>query len=584
MAELPGGQDDVEPEGGKNSRNNHVARGTDTAPRGDVARYNANLRAIRLSRQIADEERQATPKEMAVLRQYSGWGGLGGVFNDPAKRRELAGLIGEQAMHDAQMSANSAYFTPAAIIDRMWDIARKLGFRGGRVLEGSAGIGNILGLMPEDLSGNSDIEAVEIDPTTGTMLAQLYPDAKVNIAGFERTRIENGSVDLAITNVPFVSGLKVFDDTGDKDLSKRFGDIHDFCIAKNIRKLRPGGIGIFITTSGTLDKSRGLRQWATSEADTDFIGAFRLNNRTFGGTSVTSDIVVVRRRIGGERSPQAIDVADTATERTAQRRFQDEDGKWQVKTVGLAYNAYFQQHPEHMAGEMGFGFEHGDTFRPESKGLYPKEGKDQRELLDRWAAAFHEETRAERTEREKQQAEAKATAEAEGRMFVGEDGRICISRRGKAVPAELREGKVKGHTKEECLEAYRRIGEARDRLLAYQRDNATDGKLPALLAELGKAYDSFVADYGRLHSNTAISFLKADADFAATAALEDYKEMLSIINSCCRVMSLSRCSTCSINSIFLRKIFIIDSLSFNKSWSTLVSIVVYFEPRLCLRL
>jgi adenine-specific DNA methylase len=131
----------------------------------------------------------------------------------------------------------------------------------------------------------------------------------VDIQGFEATKIDNGSVDLAITNVPFVTGLRVNDTTGDKDLSKKFHDIHDFCIAKNVRKLREGGLAIFITSSGTMDNSQKLREWIVGEGGADVVGAFRLNNETFGGTGATSDIIVVRKRVNGQKSANAIDDA-----------------------------------------------------------------------------------------------------------------------------------------------------------------------------------------------------------------------------------------------------------------------------------
>ena len=242
-----------------------------------------------------------------MLRQFSGWGGLGTFFNNERTRGELVELLGDDGYQQAAMSINSAYYTPASVIDTMWDVVKNLGFKGGNILEGSAGIGNILGLMPMDISDRSNIEAVEIDGVSGMILKLLYPDAKVNIQGFENTQVRNGSVELAITNVPFVTGLHVHDTTGDRDLSRRFGNIHDFCIAKNVRKLREGGIGVFISSSGTLDKSKALRDWVVNEGNADFIGAFRLNNKTFGGTTATSDIIVVRKRINGNKSAGAID-------------------------------------------------------------------------------------------------------------------------------------------------------------------------------------------------------------------------------------------------------------------------------------
>lgn len=313
----------------------------------------------------------ATPEDMGKLRAFSGWGGLGKAFSNWEYARRLRQLIGEQAFgEDAQMSRNSAYFTPGYVVDAMWDVARALGFRGGKVLEGSAGIGNIIGLMPPEMSDRSAIQAVEKDSTTGTMLRLLYPDASVDVQGFEETKIQNGSIDLAITNVPFIPGLHVKDITGDKDLSDRFKDIHNFCIAKNVRKLRDGGIGIFITTKGTLDSTRRLYNWLTNEGNSDIVGLFRLHNETFGGTDATSDIIVVRKRENGQKSPYAIDASTTTGVRTAEYN----DGK-KTAVRSMSYNRYFVEHPEHMAGEMKFGFETGNTYRPTSIALHPAKGR-----------------------------------------------------------------------------------------------------------------------------------------------------------------------------------------------------------------
>lgn len=218
-----------------------------------------------MAQQLIESGELATPKQMAVLRKFSGWGGLGKVFSDNTYSTRLQQLMGTEAYQEAVMSANSAYYTPAYVVDTLWDIVTQMGFKGGYILEGSAGIGNILGQMPTNISEHSDIHAIEIDGTSGGILSLLYPDAKVEIQGFEQTRIPNGSVDLAITNVPFVTGLRVNDTTGDKDLSKKFHNIHDFCIAKNVRKLREGGLGIFITSNGTLDNSKKLRDWIVGE-------------------------------------------------------------------------------------------------------------------------------------------------------------------------------------------------------------------------------------------------------------------------------------------------------------------------------
>ena len=523
----------------KNTNNNHAERGKDYAPKGVDARIEANIKAIELMQQLMLEGKQATPAQMKVLRQYSGWGGLGKAFNEnpsgpysynPTPKR-LKELLGDDAYEQANMSRNSAYYTPALVIDTMWDIARAMGFKGGTVLEGSAGIGNIIGAMPTDMSKRSDIHAVEIDETTGNILSLLYPDAKVEVQGFEATKVANGSVDLAITNVPFVTGLRVLDTTGDKDLSKKFHDIHDFCIAKNVRKLREGGIGIFITSNGTLDNSQKLRNWLVSEGGSDVVGAFRLHNETFGGTGATSDIIVVRKRVNGQKSAHAIDVSTVTAERTA--TFTDESQRGKERTVSMDYNKYFIEHPECMAGEMHFAFEKGDTYRATSKALYPAKGKNQGEMLAEWLKGFEdmkEETQRGRTANSSTEKHQDTVYESlgsdvkEGSLILDKDGKLCVAQYGKAVPLSVNANKVKGHTKAECFQSYQAIKSALADVLAYQTENEGDEGLKPLLDKLNKAYDDFVKTYGHLHKNTSISFLKNDVDFPNILALEKHSE------------------------------------------------------------
>lgn len=509
----------------KNTRNNHSDRGTNYAPTSVDARIEANIKAIELAQQLIESGELATPKQMAVLRKFSGWGGLGKVFSDNTYSTRLQQLMGTEAYQEAVMSANSAYYTPAYVVDTLWDIVTQMGFKGGYILEGSAGIGNILGQMPTNISEHSDIHAIEIDGTSGGILSLLYPDAKVEIQGFEQTRIPNGSVDLAITNVPFVTGLRVNDTTGDKDLSKKFHNIHDFCIAKNVRKLREGGLGIFITSNGTLDNSKKLRDWIVGEGGADFVGAFRMHNKTFGGTGVTSDIVVIRKRVNGQKSVHAIDVSDVSGERMAEydtgetRKVKGKEIPV-IKQLSMGYNRYFIEHPENMAGEMHFAFEKGDTFRPTSKGLYPKQNKKQEEMLAEFVRSFRAE---EFGERNTELATDVMPGKKLGEVFV-KDGKLYINSTASAQPLEVNANKVKGHTKVECFEAYTAIKEALAEVLSYQTANESDEGLKPLLDKLNKVYDDFVGTYGHFNKNTAIAFLRNDVDYANVYALEKFEE------------------------------------------------------------
>ena len=543
--ETPDEETEEEPEAAPehplNRRNNHAERGVDYAPKGVDDRIEANIKAIELSQQITEEGRAATPDEMKVLRKYSGWGGLGKAFKEKQHpwetdgiAEQLKSLLGDEGYEQAVMSRNSAYFTPANVIDTMWDIARALGFKGGNVLEGSAGIGNIIGLMPQDMSDRSHIQAVEIDSTSGNILSLLYPDAKTDIQGFEKTKIRNGSVDLAITNVPFVTGLHVNDTTGDGDLSRKFGDIHDFCIAKNVRKLKPGGLGIFITSNGTMDKSQKLRDWLVSDGDADVIGAFRLNNETFGGTSVTSDIIVIRKRVNGVKSPMAIDVSKVGVERIGKFQPSRYDDKEEERPID--YNQYFIDHPENMGGKMYLAGEKGDTFRPASKGLYPVSNISQKKRLENWVQKLGEAATAARQQNNEQEPQEDSSSEEskvyeslgkdvkEGSMLVNKDGDLCIATYGQAIPLAVNKNKVKGHTKVECFNDYKKIKDAVQAVLDYQTENSDDKGLKPLLDNLNKAYDNFVKTYGHLNKNVAISFLKNDMDFSGIAALESFKE------------------------------------------------------------
>lgn len=257
---------------GKNSRNHVIERGRDIAPHGEVSKIKANLSAIRLVKQLEAEEREATADEKAVLEQFTGWGGLSSVFKGGNSYfNELQELLTPEEYEAARASTTTSFYTPPEIVSSVWDMIERLGFAGGSVLEPSAGIGHFFGLMPAALSAKSNLAGVEIDEISGRILRALYPDATVRVEGFEQQRIPNNRYDLIVTNVPF-GAIKVHD-TFDKDLSAKF-DIHDYFIAKSVRKLKPGGLGVFITATSTLDRSTALRNWVVADGNADLSGLY----------------------------------------------------------------------------------------------------------------------------------------------------------------------------------------------------------------------------------------------------------------------------------------------------------------------
>ena len=550
---------DIEPSQWHNTRNFQARGGERLAPTTPKARYEANLAAIRLLKQLQDEDRQATPQEMGILSQYSGWGGLGEFFKgepgttyysqhgENSPYQTLASIMTPEELEAAQLSRNSAYYTPENVINAMWQIAERLGFKGGNILEGSAGIGNIFALMPESISHRSNLTAVEIDDITAGILAQLYPDATTHHAGFQDVEIPNNSQDLTITNVPFVTDLHVYDKQ-EKDLSKRFGSIHDFCIAKNVRKLKQGGLGIFISTSNTLDKSKDLRVWLNDSrgGNADVIGAFRLNNETFGGTNATSDIIVVRKRVNGQQDPRAINVLDTSTGRIAK---QPQDVVWDKKAgkyirpedkeVKVIYNNYFTLHPNDMGGVMEYAFEHGSTWRENTLGCYPSADINQAERLKKWVERMEQSDRLQTYEEQPQNALTGDYETIEGEMpygalVVNSKGEIChaygsIGGKKTLVPIEgINSNKVKGYPKSQVANDYNAIKQAIADLLQAQTNDISDAELKPYLRKLNSVYDDFVRKYGSLNRNTSLSFLRNDVQWASIAAIEKVKETVDV--------------------------------------------------------
>lgn len=530
----------------RNTRNWREKKGEDNSPKSEAARIKANIDAIKLSKEILNEGREATQAEKDILAQWTGWGGLGAAFNEySAPYATLRMLLTEDELREANESRLTAYYTPAKIIDQIWDAVSALGFKGGNILEGSAGIGSMLARMPKGISDVSNIQAVEIDGITGGILSLLYPDADVHIKGFQNTKVAPGSVSLAITNVPFVTGLKVHDDTGFSDLSRKFGkNIHDFCIAKNVRTLAPNGLGVFITSSGTLDKSRDLRLWLTDKdgGDSDVVGAFRLNNETFIGASVTSDIIIVRKRgENGEKLAGAINITETTPVRTG--KYTDYSGeRATTREVALSYNDYFVQHPENMGGEMKLAFENGATYRATSAGLYPTPNIDQDKLLTAWVRSMKKIDMAKVDPNEGARTgvtSGKDLSEYKiGEIFVQKDGSVAIVSTNKGITiAEsfANDGKKvrSKYTKAQVVEDYRAIKKALNELIDYQLQASEDStdKLKELQQALNTAYDTFVERYGNLNKNVAISFLSNDIDWPSIQAIEKFEEKANVDGS-----------------------------------------------------
>ncbi len=269
---------------------------------GPKLKFQKNIAAIETLRQLDAEERPATPEEKATLVKYVGWGAMPQVFDvdNTDWRKEqfrLSEILSDEEHRSARATTLNAHYTAPTVIGAMYRAAERFGFKGGRVLEPACGIGHFVGLMPEDMLRRSTVTGIEIDPLTARIAKALYPDADIRAQPFEQTKLADGFYDLAISNVPF----------GDYTVhDPRFNNykfsIHDYFFAAALEKVRPGGLLMFITSRGTMDKlDSTLRELLSTR--TELLGAIRLPNDAFkknAGTEVTTDIVMLRRLRPGE--------------------------------------------------------------------------------------------------------------------------------------------------------------------------------------------------------------------------------------------------------------------------------------------
>lgn len=313
-------------------------------PRGQKGKLRANLDAIALLKRLTTEGRAATKEEQQILGQYTGFGQFPKLFDEYSsgqgslakEREELQALVTPEEYKSLSSSVLNAHYTSPSMITAMWDMARRLGFIKGRVLEPTMGVGSFFGLMPLDLRAASQLTGVEKDTITGHIASLLYPQphANVLVKPLEEYDIPDNFFDFVIGNVPF-------GDFGIYDRAyARLGrpPIHDYAILKSLDKLRPGGVLMVITSTGTLDKQNDKFRRAMSER-ADLIAAMRLPDGIFeqnAGTSVVTDLVIFRKRMPGE-------TADTSW--LALKTVPDPDGR-----ADIPINAYYAAHPEMVLG------------------------------------------------------------------------------------------------------------------------------------------------------------------------------------------------------------------------------------------
>lgn len=473
---------------------------------GPKQKFQQNLKAIKTLRTLDAEERPATPEEKATLVKYVGWGALPQVFDDYnrewAKERAVlqASLSGEEYEH-ARSTTLNAHYTAPVVVNAMYQAAGRFGFQGGRILEPSCGIGHFVGLMPEDMLRRSNVTAVEIDPLTARIAKALYPDADIRAQPFEQTKLADGFYDLAISNVPF-GDYTVHDPRWNSFKLP----IHDYFFAAALEKVRPGGLVMFITSRGTLDKLDSTLRELLSQR-TELLGAIRLPNDAFkrnAGTEVTTDIVMLRKLRPGETptGPAWKELAEHTND----------------QGEAFSINEYFAAHPEMMLGRMRLtGRMYRDnepTLEPDGRGL--AETLTQAvERLPQNIYQAHTHQIAEPTFEES----IPAPDFVKPNAYCIHDGMVCIREENVLRPLTDLPSEVRGRIRGIIV-----VRDAVRDCLRSQLDGSSEEHVVETRQRLNLDYDRFVMRFGPLNLRANQRAFDGDPDLPLLLSLEHYND------------------------------------------------------------
>jgi N12 class adenine-specific DNA methylase len=335
--------------------------------RGWPARARDNIAAISLSKALEQSGHAPTPDEQALLLRFVGFGAselAQNCFRRPGEAEfrpdwqdigtALKAAVTPEEYVALQRATQYAHYTPETIIRRLWRAAERLGFSGGRVLEPGMGTGLFFALLPTALRQTCRLTGIEYDPITARIARLVHPEARVRCEDYTRSHLA-GHFDLVIGNPPF-SDRVVRADPVTRALGLR---LHDYFIARSIARLRPGGLALFVTSTGTMDKvSTAARDYIAGMAD--LVGAVRLpegSMRATAGTDVIIDLLVFQRRADGQ-PPAGEAWIGLAPVEPAMADADDEGGEADdtgdgdnAAAPGIQVNRYFANHPEMVLGE-----------------------------------------------------------------------------------------------------------------------------------------------------------------------------------------------------------------------------------------
>lgn len=464
---------------------------------GAKEKFRNNMAAINLLHELEIENRLATPEEQEVLSRYVGWGGLSMAFDEhnaawAEEFKELYASLSPEEYRAAMESTLTAFYTPPVVIKAMYDALDRLGFSQGNILEPSCGTGNFFGLLPESMQ-NSKLHGVEIDSLTGRIAKQLYQKANIAIEGFEKTNLPDDHFDVVLGNVPF-GEIRV----NDSRYNAQKFLIHDYFFAKALDKVRAGGVVMFITSKGTMDKaSPEVRKYIAQRAE--LLGAIRLPDNTFkanAGTEVTSDILILQKR----------------------DRVMDIEPDWVhlgTDGEGVTMNSYFVEHPEMVLGEMKMESTRFGTFEPVCKA---RKDIPLSELLSNAVQRINGEIpeldNGVDEISDEQELSVPADPNVRNFSFTLVDGRVYFRENDRMHPASV------SMTAENRIKGLIQIRDCVRKLIEYQTEDYPEEMIRTEQENLNRLYDAYTAKYGLINSRGNYLAFASDESYFLLCSLE----------------------------------------------------------------
>ena len=464
---------------------------------GAKEKFRNNMAAINLLHELEIENRLATPEEQEVLSRYVGWGGLSMAFDEhnaawAEEFKELYASLSPEEYRAAMESTLTAFYTPPVVIKAMYDALDRLGFSQGNILEPSCGTGNFFGLLPDSMQ-NSKLHGVEIDSLTGRIAKQLYQKANIAIEGFEKTNLPDDHFDVVLGNVPF-GEIRV----NDSRYNAQKFLIHDYFFAKALDKVRAGGVVMFITSKGTMDKaSPEVRKYIAQRAE--LLGAIRLPDNTFkanAGTEVTSDILILQKR----------------------DRVMDIEPDWvhlDTDENGVTMNRYFVEHPEMVLGEIKMESTRFGTFEPVCKA---RKDIPLSELLSNAVQRINGEIpeldNGVDEISDEQELSVPADPNVRNFSFTLVDGRVYFRENGRMHPASV------SMTAENRIKGLIQIRDCVRKLIEYQTEDYPEEMIRTEQENLNRLYDAYTAKYGLINSRGNYLAFASDESYFLLCSLE----------------------------------------------------------------